>query len=60
MKSLVCRKQLKSSCIDVFDYFARTMIPPMLSKLQGTPDVSHEEFRVCLCRGSLDVSSSLR
>ena len=35
-----------SSCIDVFDYFARTLVPPTLSKLQNSPDISHEEFKV--------------
>lgn len=39
-------QRVLSSCIDVFDYFARTLIPPILSKLQDNPDVSHEEFKV--------------
>ena len=42
-----------SSCIDVFDYFARTLVPPTLSKLQNNPDISHEEFKVCAKTQSL-------
>ncbi|XP_044171551.1 proteasome activator complex subunit 4-like [Acropora millepora] len=41
-------QRVLSSCIDVFDYFARTLIPPILSKLQDSPDVSHEEFKGAL------------
>ncbi|XP_015766712.1 PREDICTED: proteasome activator complex subunit 4-like [Acropora digitifera] len=41
-------QRVLSSCIDVFDYFARTLIPPTLSKLQDSPDVSHEEFKGAL------------
>ncbi|PFX25214.1 Proteasome activator complex subunit 4B [Stylophora pistillata] len=37
-----------SACIDMFDYFARTLVPPTLSKLQNNPDVSHEEFKGAL------------
>ena len=40
-------QRVLSSCIDVFDNFARTLVPPTLSKLQNNPDVSHEEFKVC-------------
>ena len=48
----VCHKvrikaqRVLSSCIEVFDYFARTLIPTTLSKLQNSPDISHEEFKV--------------
>ncbi|XP_068688324.1 proteasome activator complex subunit 4-like isoform X1 [Montipora foliosa] len=41
-------QRVLSSCIDVFDYFARTLVPPTLLKLQNTPDVSHEEFKGAL------------
>ena len=39
-------QRVLSSCIEVFDYFARTLIPTTLSKLQNSPDISHEEFKV--------------
>jgi len=32
----------------VSDYFARTLVPPTLSKLQNSPDISHEEFKGAL------------
>ncbi|CAH3144364.1 unnamed protein product [Porites evermanni] len=41
-------QRVLSSCIEVFDYFARTLIPTTLSKLQNSPDISHEEFKGAL------------
>ncbi|KAJ7327828.1 Proteasome activator complex subunit 4 [Desmophyllum pertusum] len=41
-------QRVLSSCIDVFDYFARTLVPPTLSRLQNSPDISHEEFKGAL------------
>lgn len=41
-------QRVLSSCIDVFDNFARTLVPPTLSRLQNNPDVSHEEFKGAL------------
>lgn len=55
IKVRIKAQRVLSSCIDVFDYFARTLIPPTLSKLQNSPDVSHEEFKVSEMCGTMHV-----
>jgi len=48
LKVRIKAQRVLSSCIDVFNYFARTLVPPTLSKLQNSPDISHEEFKGAL------------
>ncbi|XP_032233646.1 proteasome activator complex subunit 4 isoform X2 [Nematostella vectensis] len=43
-------QKVMGMCIDVFDYFARTMVPSILDKLRDDPEVSHEAFK-----GSLHI-----